>query len=579
MDSKKIYITNLKLKNLKKINKNNSNDINNSLLSPNDNKKPSISKDIAILCKIINSINSKSIKNISRNYKNGKKIIYKNSRKFNIAGYYKEKKIIKIQKWWRKILYQIYIEKKILIIQRLFRRFLKMKKKRKYDYQNQANMKKIINIQKVWRKYMKNKYLNNYYFFSFKKYMKPNKKEEIINNNIYKAITNKDKIKSKYYISKLYYKNIHINYIIHQIKKLQKKIKQFIFNNKTKNLFKNIIYPPVIEQSYITKVKKYRTVLISKDIITKTSIIQKNVKKYFMSKMSVFTFSNNNDENEQMIINAKKLLGKKFSNYISYKLSKFFMLVLNQINIFTFIKMFHQRIKKNINQYVFIKMYCYSKKKNTTFDNNSFFFQVIWRHIKINIDTNNEISLLLKKCIPKYFLTSFSKKYIPYIDNTQEEILLNTQLFLSKDDELVKYIFYFYEKEKLNNLNINTKIIKNHLIKYNLKNRNIFGVTRYIDSLYKDFLNKKLNINIKSIKEKGIHLNNLRDLNDRNDDFLIEDNCYNQTEENVCDDNDDLNNEYFNTINTDFAIKRTNNYYNTKNFNCKFIDYLNKSKK
>ena len=593
-NSKNIYIRNLKYKNVNKIKNKSNNNINDLLISTNYNKKNSISKDIAILCKIINSINSKTNnKNISRNLKNEKKIIYNNSRKKYVnISYYKKEKIIIIQKWWRKMLYQFYIEKYILIIQRFFRQFLKKKKKWIFDYENQMNIKKIIIIQKAWRKYVKNKCLNNYYFFSFKKYMKSNKKEDIINNikNVNESIPDKDKMKNQY-ITKSYYKTNHINHINYQVKKLQKKIKQFLWNNnKTKYLLINLIHPPIIEQSYITKIKKCKTFFINKDIITKTSIIQKNIKKYFMSKKNVFTFSNNNNEkedeneneNEQIIIiKAKEIMGQKFSNYISYKLSQCFMLVLNKINIFNFIKMYLQRIKKNINQYVFIKIYCYYKNENTKFDNInniSYFFQVLWRHIKISINTNNEISLLLKQCIPKYFHKDFSKKYIPYINSTQEKKLIDTQLFLYNNNELIKYIFYFYEKEKQNNLNFNENIIKNHLNKYNLLNRNIFSITRYIDCLYKDILNKKIKVGV--IIGKNIHLNNkLNILNDINDNFTIEDNCYHQTEENIYDDinNDNKNNENFNRINTDYIIKKK--YSNTKKFNCKFIDYLNKSSK
>ena len=107
------------------------------------------------------------------------------------------------------------------------------------------------------------------------------------------------------------------------------------------------------------------------------------------------------------------------------------------------------------------------------------------------------MSFLLINTIPKFFSDKFSQKYIPYITPNQENKIINTQLFKNNDDELINYIFYFIEKDR--NININKKYIKNHLNEYNLKNRNIFFITRYIDSLYKDLIQKKMKIN--EIKE------------------------------------------------------------------------------
>ena len=583
VSSKNLYITNLKFKNINKIKNTNNN---------KNNKHSSISKEIAILCKIINSINSNSNKNSSKS--SSKKITYTNSRKSINISYYKEKKIIKIQRWWRKVLYHLYIEKYILIIQHRYRKYIK-KKKWMFDYKNPINIKKIIIIQKSWKKYMKNKSLNNYYFFSFKKCMKPNKNNKLNNmpnSNLIKDIKRKNnnninintnasfgiylsktipyKNKAQYkYISKSNYRINHINYVNQQIIKLQKKIKQYLYRNKSsyKKLNNNntslLITRPILEQSYITKEKKYKTIFINKYIMLKIKKIQKNIKKFMATKnekMSIFTFNNNN-EYEQMIIKSKEMIRKKFSNYISYKLSKLFVFVLNRINIFNFIKMICQRIKKNINQFVFIQILYSKNKKNIS---NSFFFQTIWRHIKINTNINsyNEISLLLKNCIPKYFHTEFSKKYIPYINYMQEEKLVNTQLFLYNNDELIKYIIYFYEKEK--NININKIFINNHLNKFELKNRNIFYITRYIDVLYKDIIKNKIKINV------------MEDETYSNEENVVEDNCYNQTEEKDYDINN--NNEYYNTINTDFVINSIHSY-SMKDFSCKFIDYLNKSKK
>ena len=74
--------------------------------------------------------------------------------------YYKRKInfIMKIQKWWKDMLFHMYIENKIKFIQNYYRKYLnnktsKIKIQRNYIY----NINKILLIQKEWRKIIKNK--------------------------------------------------------------------------------------------------------------------------------------------------------------------------------------------------------------------------------------------------------------------------------------------------------------------------------------------------------------------------------------------------------------------------------------
>ena len=119
---------------------------------------------------------------------------------------------------------------------------------------------------------------------------------------------------------------------------------------------------------------------------------------------------------------------------------------------------------------------------------------------------------------------------------------------------MINYIFYFFEKEKNVKINSDKKYIKNNLNKYNLKNKNIFCITRYIDLLYKDLINKELKVN----ENKENFCDN-------------DDKCNVLTEEN--DDEIYIKNK---EKNNNFIINRTKTYF-AKNFRCKFIDYLNKS--
>lgn len=544
-NKKKIYKTNLKFKNISlmntkyKYNIRNNDFLNNSLASYNN--QYSLSKDIAILCKIINSIDYSDNFNNGLSRNNNKKMPYINSRKRLNTNYLEEKKIIKIQRWWKKILYHLYIEKKILHIQNKYRKYIK-KKKYFFDIQKGPNIEKIIIIQKAWKKFMKNKCLKDYYFFSFKKYIKPKKEKKL--NTIFssKLIYNINKEKTKIkndayykniirnnYISKKYYKMKKINNIIEKIEKLQKCIKNYLCKKKT--LDKNEI------------INKNNSLILNPNYIAQKNYMINN---YKYEKNSFFFLNNNINEENQRNNKNKEIIRKLFRSYISLKLSNLFILILKRINIFYFINIFIQRIKKKVNEYIFIKLLNIEKKELNSY---SYFFHTIWRNLKINLNSENEISLLLKATIPKFYQKDFTKSYIPYINSLQENYLINEQLYKGKDDELIKYIYYFLEKEK--NINLNIKYIINHLNEYNLKNRNIFYITRYIDSLYEDLINNKL---IKNETTENI------------------DSC----EERYNIQNKEKNNELTTKINKNFSINRMNTYC-TKKFSCKFSEYLNKN--
>ena len=120
-------------------------------ISKNNNiNNISLSKNIAFLCGIINSVNKSNNKKINNNIKEliKKEAIKKNEDNKDINMNNCIKYIIIIQKLWRKIY--------------------------------KAKLKKIKLIQKEWKQYIKNKNLNDYYYFSFKKLISP--RENNINN-------------------------------------------------------------------------------------------------------------------------------------------------------------------------------------------------------------------------------------------------------------------------------------------------------------------------------------------------------------------------------------------------------------
>jgi len=364
-------------------------------------KEISLSKNIAFLCGVINSINNTNIKN------NIKELIKeKNNNNKNIAKNKYLIKVVKIQKWWRKI------------------------------YKNKIS--KITIIQKQWKHYIKNKILNDYYFFSFKKLISSTK------NNTTKAST----------------------------------------INSNANLLKSF-----------------------------QEETEKETEK----------------EKEIIYINIRK----KFISYITQKLSKFFLLILNKLNIFNFVKILSQRINKNIIQYVFYIIY--NNKENNNSNDKIFFFETIERHLKVNLNMDenniNEIAILLRTNIPKYFLQNYNRNYIPFINHLQEKNLINTQLFLLNNEKLINYILFFFEKEKGEKIDEENRIkyknyIKRDLNLHKLKNRNIFGIMRYINNLKKHLeQNNSLYSKLKFLPYKeSYHSENVKEDNSSNNEFEDEDN-------------------------------------------------------
>ena len=183
-----------------------------------------------------------------------------------------------------------------------------------------------------------------------------------------------------------------------------------------------------------------------------------------------------------------------------------------------FINLLVQKIIKYNNQFVFQKIQIFNfinKKLNHSHFSNytyedinilfsitkdyepkhkTFFFNTIKRHIKINrLDNNyeedNDINILFKENLPYLFdqkrtvIDSF-----PYITPIQENNLIETELFIFNDEKLADYMFKCYKIER-NMLKMSPNLIKNRLVKNPLLYQNIFSITRYMDILYKYYIN------------------------------------------------------------------------------------------
>ena len=335
-------------------------------------------------------------------------------------------------------------------------------------------------------------------------------------------------------------------------KKINNNIKKLFHikkeENKKESIKQIIIIQKWWKKMYCKTIKKINLIQFEWRKYMKNKTL--NNYYYFSFKKLISSKKDNNNISANFNSNLKKSfkkeesdaiydkLRKKFIFYIAQKLSKFFILLLNKLNLFNLIQMLSQRIMKNINQYVFYLIYNNKINDNKINNNNKiFFFDSIRSQIKVNLDIDenniNEISFLLKTNIPKLFSDDFNKKYIPYINSIQEKNLINTQLFLYNNEKLINYIIYFLEKRKGEKINDKIKAnykkyIKNDLNLHKLKNRNIFGITKYINNLCHNFA---LNPKIQLITDKeSLHSENIEEDNLSENDFEKErindsDNC------------------------------------------------------
>ena len=326
-----------------------------------------------------------------------------------------------------------------------------------------------------------------------------------------------------------------------------------------------------------------------------------------------------------------------FVTSITNKLSKFLILILNRLHLFDFIKTLSQKVNKSANQYIFQILLNIYKNQKEYINNNYdlFFFTTLKRHIIYNSNNKeNEIKNLLKENIPKCFdnnnyanKNNIKSMKIPYINKINQNNLINTQLFLKNDNNLINYIFNFFVNEK-GTCVLSKEILRKRLIKYKLKNRNIFTITKYMDEVYNSIINNELcNIcfcidndiynnkkciclchkqnfnktinNYKKMKIKQIVLskfnllnnsansNKIKDIsNDKDEDIYNE--LFRETDEEINDENFNINNMNKTMVsyykNNSFLDEKNHNLSDLLPCNCnntlnrssyKFIDYLN----
>ena len=104
-------------------------------------------------------------------------------------------------------------------------------------------------------------------------------------------------------------------------------------------------------------------------------------------------------------------------------------------------------------------------------------------------------------------------KFIPYIKEDDEDKLINTQLFRhdNNSDNLISFITKYLKLEK-KLTNFTDDLIKYHLNQKHIRNFNIFGITRYINSLHLIIFQTAVDIN--KIKKENLNLDYININND-----------------------------------------------------------------
>ena len=314
--------------------------------------------------------------------------------------------------------------------------------------------------------------------------------------------------------------NINDNTEFMYIKKMPSKAENLInhSNNKVNNE----------EMFYINKTPGKTDNLI-KNINNNEEIINNIQEK---NEESTSSINIDDTRNSCPIKEVKKLAYKKYKkdyleNLLKDNTFKFAINQLKEIGIhykyFRFdyiVKMFVQKIQKINKQFVFliIKGEGFLKHQNMYFD----VIKTYLNNKNLYINDNNDVSNLLKKILPFYSNMYSKYKFIPYIKEDDENMLVNTQLF--RRDENVNNLISFicnYLKIIKNTTNFSEDLIKYHLTKYPIKNFNIFGLTRYINLMHHVLIFS--HVNIKDLKNKDnvnlsyININNNNKGNELND--------------------------------------------------------------
>ena len=419
----------------------------------------------------INQNNKKFIHLLTRNNHKFTKKVKNNYTNYKNNIYY----IIKIQKWWKYMLFHLYIEQKIIYIQKKYKKYLiDKKKKNKLFYMKKIN--EILLIQKKWKKY-----------FQLKK-CEINKKKNL-------NIINDDN-----YIPKLIpfeYDNLDINNYIDSN-----------FDTKSNIIISNNMISNQKRQSKVY----YKKVSYSRNKNNKLTKLN-TVSNFYLKKNKFFKEKNNFkiEKNVNFCINSLKketfIDSNKLKNSLELRIKN--VKINNNLN--------EIKIKNNYNSFfvhrpIIDKIFIEKEYKNKCYN--------IFKYKKLYI--NNNYFYLSKKRINKFFIL---KKIILIQKYFKIYLKTKNRQFIKKPISINYYITKF---KKLTNLLNNSYYNPIEIFSFNGSN--------FIDNSNKDKLNEKeifeLKENLFSYNNKQNNLN-LFSFNDNNqiiNNNNNEINCFNKNE-------------------------------------------------
>ena len=348
----------------------------------------------------------------------------------------------------------------------------------------------------------------------------------------YKKIEiNKQNLKKKIISNQNYYINkLRIRDTIFQVKKIQNIIKKYINNKQINNTSK--INKPKILNNYKTK---ERFINNEKKII----FIQKNFKVFSTHKnlitsipklKTVNSFYQSNDikfSSNKSIINSNNLISES-SNYsihnikelnISGFITKIYrknIISIKKENILCFYSKISYREKIKIKNAFFINLLklfirkkiqeeiFYELKDNIKFKKvkYSFYIKTLKRNINFYLSSKKK-----EKEFEELFNEIFQKKkkkkninlnkIISKLNKEEEKKLRETNLYENNENDLINHLSSFSKFDK--NLT-NKTFIKERLKSNNLKNKNIFSLTKFLDLEYNNLIYGKYCM--KCFKEK-----------------------------------------------------------------------------
>ena len=420
---------------------------------------------------IKNKINKKrkfySCKSQENIYDNGNKynllidgknslVLKKENYKYN---YYNKNinEIIKIQKWWKDMIFHIYIEKKIIYIQRKYKIYLNNKRIRNNIlFFFLKKIDKIILIQRTWKSYRQKKNIVN----------DKNKNLNYSHDDSY------EKEIPKYIPFKL--DNFEINSFSESLIATTKKVKGYNENNNNNNENKVYIKKNICERN--NKIKKNNTV--SHFYISKYRTYSYNkIKKYTIEKQVNNFFIKS--KNKEININEKGII--KLVKNISFDINK----IYNANNNIQNEILFHIPI----NSKCFIEKRHKSKiyKKSNKLDDNYYFTKIrknkyyiirnivlIQNKFKKYINNNNNNIKKIKKVKSKICYIIKVKKIINKFDNSNHNPKISDDIFSFNGS---------YYKEKINKDRINEKeIINLKKERNNISNNNNLNLFSFDDN-------------------------------------------------------------------------------------------------